>query len=214
MTSDSNTATPSRSESQEAAGISGLQPPIARRHAVEHVRHDDPRIDHYAWLQDKNNPEVIAYLNAENAYTDAVLQGTEAFQVALYQEMLGKILQTDLSVPYRLRGYLYFTRTEEGKQYPIHGRRLDDEGTPEELLLDVNTLAEGHSFLGLGSFDVSDDNHLLAYSVDTTGFRQYSLQIKDLRSGTTLPERIERVTSTAWASDNRTLFYTVEDRNH
>jgi oligopeptidase B len=211
MTSDSNTATPSRSESQEPAGVSGVQPPIARRHAVEHVRHDDPRIDNYAWLQDKKNPEVIAYLNAENAYTDAVLHGTEAFQVALYQEMLGKILQTDLSVPYRLRGYLYFTRTEEGKQYPIHGRRLDDEGTPEELLLDINTLAEGHSFLGLGSFDVSDDNHLLAYSVDTTGFRQYSLQIKDLRSGTTLPERIERVTSTAWASDNRTLFYTVED---
>jgi oligopeptidase B len=213
MSSDSNTVTPSRSESSETSGasIAPPPPPAARRHPVEHVRHDDRRVDNYAWLQEKQNPEVIAYLNAENAYADAVLQGTEAFQEFLYREMLGKILQTDLSVPYRLRGYLYFTRTEEGKQYPIHGRRLDAEGSPEQLLLDVNALAEGHSFLGLGSFDVSDDNHLLAHLVDTTGFRQYTLQIKDLRTGNTLPMRIERVTSAAWASDNRTLFYTVED---
>jgi oligopeptidase B len=213
MSSDSNTVTPSRSESSETSGasIAPPPPPAARRHPVEHVRHDDRRVDNYAWLQEKQNPEVIAYLNAENAYADAVLQGTAAFQEFLYREMLGKILQTDLSVPYRLRGYLYFTRTEEGKQYPIHGRRLDAEGSPEQLLLDVNDLAEGHSFLGLGSFDVSDDNHLLAHSVDTTGFRQYTLQIKDLRTGITLPMRIERVTSAAWASDNRTLFYTVED---
>jgi oligopeptidase B len=215
MTSDSNTAAPSRPESHEPrqAPVAHPQPPVAQRHPVEHVRHDDRRIDNYAWLQDKRNPEVIAYLNAENAYTDAVLHGTEAFQEALYQEMLGKILQTDLSVPYRLRGYLYFTRTEEGKQYPIHGRKLDLGGSPEELLLDVNALAEGHSFLGLGSFDVSDDNHLLAYSTDTTGFRQYTLQLKDLRSGNTLPTRIERVTSVAWAADNRTVFYTIEDEN-
>jgi oligopeptidase B len=213
MNSDSNIATPIRSESQKATGPSQSrpQPPVARRHAAEHVRHDDRRIDNYAWLQNKKDPEVIAYLEAENAYTGAALQGTEPFQEALYQEMLGKILQTDLSVPYQLRGYLYFTRTEEGKQYPIHGRRRDIEGSPEELLLDMNALAEGHSFLSVGSFDVSDDNHLLAYSLDTTGFRQYTLQIKDLRSAATLPERIERVTSAAWASDNRTLFYTVED---
>jgi oligopeptidase B len=215
MTSDSNTAAPSRPESHEPpqASVAHPQPPVARRHPVEHVRHNDRRIDNYAWLQDKRNPEVIAYLNAENAYTDAVCHGTEAFQETLYQEMLGKILQTDLSVPYRLRGYLYFTRTEEGKQYPIHGRKLDVGGSPEEMLLDVNALAEGHSFLGVGSFEVSDDNHLLAYSTDTTGFRQYTLQIKDLRSGTTLPTRIERVTSVAWAADNRTVFYTIEDQN-
>jgi oligopeptidase B len=215
MTSDSNTVAPSRPESREPpqAPLAHPHPPVARRHPVEHVRHEDRRIDNYAWLQDKRNPEVIAYLNAENAYTDAVLHGTEAFQETLYQEMLGKILQTDLSVPYRLRGYLYFTRTEEGKQYPIHGRRLDVGGSGEELLLDVNALAEGHSFLGVGSFDVSDDNHLLAYSTDTTGFRQYTLQIKDLRSGNTLPTRIERVTSVAWAADNRTVFYTIEDEN-
>jgi oligopeptidase B len=213
MKPDTNTATPSLPGSQEGFGAPVVQPqpPIAHRHPVEHVRHDDRRVDNYAWLQDKKNPEVIAYLNAENAYTDAVLHGTEVLQEALYQEMLGKILQTDLSVPYRLRGYLYFTRTEQGKQYPIHGRRRDADGAPEELLLDLNVLAEGHSFLGLGSFDVSDNNHLLAYSVDTTGFRQYTLHLKDLRSGDTLPGQIERVTSSAWACDNRTLFYTVED---
>jgi oligopeptidase B len=197
--------------SSQASSDDALRPPIARRHAVEHVLHGDRRIDHYAWLREKQNPEVIAYLNAENAYTDAVLQATEAFQEKLYQEMLGRILQTDLSVPYRLRGYLYFTRTAEGKQYPIHCRQIDAEGSPEEILLDLNALAEGHSFLSLGMFAISDDNHLLAYSVDTTGFRQYILHVKDLRSGATLPRRIERVTSAAWAADNHTLFYTVED---
>src|SRR6266852_3981858 len=140
-----------------------------------------------------------------------ILQPTEAFQEKLYQEMLGRILQTDLSVPYRLRGYHYFARTEEGKQYAFHCRRRDAEAAPEELLLDLNLLAEGHSFLGMDSFEVSEDNHLLAYSTDTTGFRQHLLQVKDLRTGTTLPERFERVTSVAWASDNRTLFYSVED---
>jgi len=213
MTSDTNTGAPTCPDTQETRNASTEvpQPPVARRHPVEHVIHNDRRIDPYAWLREKQNPEVVDYLKAENAYTDAFLHGTEAFQEALYQEMLGKILQTDLSVPYRLRGYFYFTRTEEGKQYPIHSRRLDTDGAPEEWLLDVNALAEGQSFLGLGSFDVSDNNHLLAYSIDTTGFRQYTLQIKDLRTGVILPERIERVTSAAWASDNRTLFYTVED---
>ena len=200
--SNSNTVTPP---------VELATPPVARRHPVEHVIHGDRRIDNYNWLHDKNNPEVIAYLNAENAYTDSVLAGTEAFQEKLYQEMLGRIQQTDLSVPYRLRGYLYFSRTEEGKQYSIHFRKQDAENSTDDLLLDLNALAEGHSFLGLGSFDVSDDNGLLAYSIDLTGFRQYTLQIKDLHTNETLGERIERVTSAAWASDNRTLFYTVED---
>ena len=213
MTPDANTATPSRPESETNANSPvAPQPPVARRHAVEHVIHGDRRIDNYAWLREKQNPEVIAYLNAENAYTDAVLHDTEAFQEKLYQEMLGRILQTDLSVPYRLRGYSYFTRTEEGKQYPIYCRKREAGNSPDELLLDLNTLAAGHSFLGLDSLELSDDNELLAYSLDTTGFRQYTLQIKDLRDAHTLPERIERATSVAWASDNKTLFYTVEDK--
>ncbi len=209
MNPDANTATPA--PTQETSSGTILKPPVARREPVEHVLHGDRRIDHYAWLRHKENAEVIDYLNAENAYTDAILKPTEKFQEKLYQEMLGRILQTDLSVPYKLRGYLYFTRTEEGRQYAFHCRRRDAEGAAEELLLDLNLLAEGHAFLGLGSFDVSEDNHLLAYSIDNTGFQQYLLQVKNLRAGTTFPERFERATSVAWASDNRTLFYTVED---
>ncbi len=209
MIPDANTATPVSAQENSAATI--LKPPVARREPVEHILHGDRRVDHYAWLRQKESPDVIGYLNAENAYTDAILKPTEPFQEKLYQEMLGRIQQTDLSVPYKLRGYFYFTRTEEGKQYAFHCRRRDAEGAPEELLLDLNALAEGHSFLGLGSFDVSEDNHLLAYSTDTTGFRQYELHVKDLRTGATFPERFERVTSVAWASDNCTFFYTVED---
>jgi oligopeptidase B len=209
MNQDSKTATPT--SAQETSAGTAFKPPVARREPEEHVLHGDRRVDHYAWLRHKENPEVIAYLEAENTYADAFLKPTEPFQEKLYQEMLGRILQTDLSVPYRLRGYNYFTRTEEGKQYAFYCRRRDAEGAAEELLLDLNLLAEGHSFLGLGSFDVSEDNHLLAYSTDTTGFRQYVLQVKDLRTGATLSDRFERVTSVAWASDNRTLFYTVED---
>jgi oligopeptidase B len=207
---------------------SAVSPPVARRQPVEHVMHGDARIDDYGWLREKSSAEVLAYLNAENAYTAAVLGPTAAFQEQLYREMLGRIQQTDLSVPYRLRGYDYFTRTAEGQQYPVHARRLAPPGAsgagestassaetpgaaPEEVLLDLNALAAGHSFLGLDAFDVSDNNSLLAYSLDITGFRQYTLQIKSVRTGETLPESIERVTSTAWAADNHTLFYTVED---
>jgi oligopeptidase B len=197
--------------SNEKNGNTPPSPPLARREPVETLLHGDRRVDHYAWLRHKENPEVIAYLEAENAYTDAILGPTEPFQEALYQEMLGRILQTDLSVPYRLRGYLYFTCTEEGKQYPVHCRRVDAGGSLDEMLLDLNRLAEGHSFLGLGASDVSNDNQLLAYALDTTGFRQYTLHIKNLWSGRDFPEAIERVTSAAWAADNRTLFYTVED---
>ncbi|HEY2545632.1 MAG TPA: hypothetical protein VGI46_06175, partial [Candidatus Acidoferrum sp.] len=188
-----------------------IAPPLARREPVETVVHGDRRVDHYAWLREKDNPEVIAYLEAENGYTDAILRPTENFQEALYQEMVGRILQSDVSVPYRLRGYLYFTTTEQGKQYPIRCRRVDSGGSLDEVLLDMNRLAEGHSFLGLGAIDVSSDNQLVAYALDTTGFRQYTLHIKNLWSGRDFPEAIERVTSAAWAADNRTLFYTVED---
>ncbi|HZC65680.1 MAG TPA: oligopeptidase B, partial [Candidatus Dormibacteraeota bacterium] len=194
-------------------------PPIAIRKPEEHVIHGDARRDDYGWLRNKGDAAVIAYLSEENRYTDAVMRGTEQLQESLYQEMLGRILQTDLSVPYRLRGYDYFTRTEEGKQYPMHARRAlrtsesgsNENDSPEQLLLDLNVLAEGHSFLGLGSFDVSDDNNLLAYSTDVTGFRQFTLHVKSLRTGETFADRIDRVTSTAWASDNHTIFYTVED---
>src|ERR1700737_651068 len=191
--------------------VKGITPPVARMQPAESIVHGDRRVDPYFWLREKENPEVLDHLRAENAYTDAFMRNTEPLQETLYQEMLGRIQQTDLSVPYRLRGYLYYTRTEEGRQYPIHCRRRNTQDAVEEILLDLNTLAEGHSFLGLGSFDISDDNQLLAYSIDTTGFRQYTLQIKNLRTGHTPPFRRGRVPSTPWAPDNRTLFYTVED---
>src|SRR5262245_36835464 len=188
------------------------QPPVTARKPVEHRIHGDLRIDDYAWLREKENPEVIRHLQAENAYTDAILRPTETFQETLYHEMLSRIQQTDLTVPYRLRGYLYSTKTIEGQQYPLHLRRpADDANADDDFLLDLNVLAKGHSFLGLGSFDVSDDNQLLAYSTDTTGFRQYTLQINDLLAGQLLPFRAERVTSAAWSADNQHLFYVVED---
>jgi oligopeptidase B len=188
------------------------QPPVAARKPAAHLLHGDLRSDDYAWLREKENPAVIEHLQAENAYTDATLKPTEAFQESLYNEMLSRIQQTDLSVPYRLRGYLYSSKTIEGQQYPLHLRRIADHANAaDQTLLDLNSLSQGHSFLGLGSFEVSDDNHLLAYSTDTTGFRQYTLQIKDLRTAELLPFRVERVTSAAWSADNRFLFYVVED---
>jgi oligopeptidase B len=209
MNPDAKTAAPA--PTQETSADRVTKPPVARREPVEHVLHGDRRVDHYAWLRHKENPEVIAYLKAENAYTDATLKPTETFQEKLYQEMLGRIQQTDLTVPYTLRGYQYFTKTFEGLQYPLYFRQPGTAFFDEQLLLDLNALAEGHSFFSVESFEVSEDNHMLAFSIDNTGFRQYVLQVKDLSTGTTLPERFERVTSVAWASDNRTLFYTVED---
>lgn len=197
------------SPSPAKSGPAGLHPPLALREPVEHVIHNDRRVDHYAWLRDKQDPRVLAYLSAENDYASAYLKSTEAFQEKLYQEMLGRILQTDLSVPYTLRGYEYYTRTVEGRQYSIYCRR-SPQNPAEQVLLDLNVLAQGHSFLGLGLFEVSDDNHLLAYATDVTGFRQYTLEIKDLRTNQLL-FRAERVTSAAWSADNRTLFYVVED---
>ncbi|HEY2118092.1 MAG TPA: S9 family peptidase [Candidatus Acidoferrum sp.] len=221
MATDSNSA--KTSYSPEQADRRPLQPPAAHRETLEHVVHGDRRLDDYVWLRHKEDPRVLEHLNQENAYTDAYLKPTEGLQEKLYQEMLGRILQTDLSVPSRLRGYSYYSRTEEGKQYSIYCRRAEsarslvDDGspfpneTPEETLLDLNVLAEGYSFLGLGCFEVSDDNQLLAYATDTTGFRQYTLEIKDLRRRETLPFRVPRVTSVAWSADDQVLFYVVED---
>jgi oligopeptidase B len=212
MEPETKSAMPSYSPDDSGAGTAGApRPPTAQREPVEHVIHGDRRIDHYAWLRQKDDPRVREYLQEENDYAEAYMKSTAEFQEELYQEMLGRILQTDLSVPYLLRGYSYFSRTEEGKQYPIYCRRLEDPDAREEVLLDLNVLAEGHSFLGLGMFEVSDDNQLLAYATDTTGFRQYTLEVKDLRIGELLPFRMERVTSVAWSSDHKAFFYVVED---
>lgn len=186
-------------------------PPVAKKVAKELTLHDDVRVDNYFWLREKKNPDVIAYLEAENAYTAAVMKPTEKLQEKLYQEMLGHIKQTDLTVPYRKGDYTYYSRTEEGKQYPIHCRKENLPDAKEQITLDLNELAKGEKFLSLAVYLVSDDGNLLAYSTDVTGFRQYTLWIKDLRTGQLLPDRIDKVVTAAWAADNRTLFYTAED---
>jgi oligopeptidase B len=188
-----------------------VQAPAAKKVPHETKIHGLALKDDYFWMREKSNPEVIKHLEAENAYTDEVMAPTKALQETLYKEMLGRIKQTDLSVPYRIGDYFYYSRTEEGKQYSYQCRRKGSMQGPEEILLDLNKLAEGHSFLGLGAFTVSDDGSLLAYSTDTNGYRQYTLHVKDLRTGETLPEAIERTGSVLWATDNKTLFYTTED---
>jgi len=187
------------------------EPPVAPKIEHREVRHGATVIDSYYWFREKSNPELIKYLEAENAYTEAMTKGLKPFEDTLYKEMLGRIKQTDLSVPVRRGNYLYYSRTEEGKQYPIHCRKQGSMDAPEEILLDLNELAKEHKFVGLGAFEVSDDNNLLAYTLDYTGFRQYSLRVKDVRTGQTLPDSTERVTSLEWAADNRTLFLTTED---
>lgn len=186
-------------------------PPIARKIPKIDTLHGEIRVDNYYWLREKKNPEVIAFLEAENSYTAAVMKPTEKLQEVIYNEILTRTKQTDLSVPYRLGEYWYYTRTEEGKQYPIYCRKKGTLEAPEQVVLELNDLAKGHKFLSLGLYQVSDDGNLLAYSVDTTGFRQYQLSFKNLVSGETLADSIGQVNSAVWASDNKTLFYVKED---
>jgi oligopeptidase B len=186
-------------------------PPVAKKVPKTTEINGRELVDNYFWLRDKQNPEVAAYLQAENAYTDAVMKPTEGLQKKLYDEMLSRIKETDVEVPYKEGNYFYYTRTEAGKQYSIYCRKKGSLEAPEELLLDVNELAKGQKFMSVRDFAVSDDGNLLAYSTDNIGFRQYVLAVKDLRSGKLLPDHAERVGSVAWANDNKTIFYTVED---
>jgi len=186
-------------------------PPVAKK--VPHVTEVNgyKLVDNYYWLRDKPNPEVRAFLEAENAYTDSVMKPTEAFQKKLYDEMLSRIKETDVDVPYREGEYFYYVRTEAGKQYPIRCRKKASADASEEILLDINELAKGRTFMSVAAFAVSPDGNRLAYSFDNTGFRQYQLAVKDLRSGKTLVDHADRVGSVVWASDNQTIFYTQED---
>jgi oligopeptidase B len=205
--------------------MSGLQPPVAPRHHTETIVHGVTLVDDYAWLRDKDNPEVLTYLEAENHYAEEETAALAPLREQLYQEMLSHIQQTDISVPFRDGSWWYYTRTQEGLQYGIHCRKpaalFTDPATdpaigpapdaPEFILLDGNQLAEGHAFFAIGESSITDDDRWLAYTTDTTGFRQYTLHIKDLFTGQILPGAVERVGSIVWAADNRTLFYSVED---
>jgi oligopeptidase B len=186
-------------------------PPVAKEVPKITEIHGRNLLDDYFWLRDKKNPEVKAYLEAENAYTDAVMKPTEPLQRHLYDEMLSRIKETDVDVPYKDGDYFYYSRTETGKQYPIRCRKKNSVNAAEEVVLDVNEAAKGQTFMALGAYSVSDDGNLLAYSTDNTGFREYTLAVKDLRTGNLLPDHVEKTGSVVWANDSKTLFYTVED---
>ncbi|MBD2034207.1 S9 family peptidase [Leptolyngbya sp. FACHB-321] len=191
---------------------STVLPPIADKQPHRLSIHGDDRTDDYFWLRYRDEPNVIAYLEAENDYTKAVMAHTESLQTALYDEMLARIQETDLSVPYRKGDYYYYSRTETGKAYPIYCRKAGSLDAPETVLLDQNALAEGHDFFELGLFDISPNHQLLAYSVDTTGSERYTLFFLDLATGQLYPETIlETGYGFAWGNDNQTIFYTLMD---
>ncbi len=188
-------------------------PPRAERRPRTNNHHGEQLVDDYGWLRDREDPAVLAYLEAENQYGDAMLAPLAPLRETLYQEMLGRIKQTDLSVPYRDGGFWYYQRTEEGKQYPIYCRRVGAVDGVEEVVLDLNVLGAGHSYVGLGAYSVSSDGRLLAYSIDLTGFREYTLRVVDLASRADLIAPIEHAGSAAWAADDRTLFFTTENES-
>ena len=187
------------------------RPPVAERVPKVDTLHGETRTDDYFWMKRKTDPKVVTYLEAENAYTDAMTAHTAALRDSLYQEMLGRLKQTDLSVPYRAQGYWYYTRTEEGKAYPIICRRRGTMSAPEEVVLDQNELAAGKKFHALGGFDVSPDGQRLLYLQDTTGYREYTLYVKDLQTGRLVDSIPNAWSGTAWADDNRTFFYMTAD---
>lgn len=189
-----------------------LQPPIAKKIPKMLKAHDDVRQDDYFWLNDRDNPEVIAYLNEENAYFDAVTSKYKDFENALFEEMKARIKEDDSSVPYKYNGYWYQVKYETGKDYPIYVRKKDSLDSPEELLFDCNVMAKGHAYFKLTGLSVSPDNMMIAFGVDTVGRRNYTLQVKNLTDGAIVSDTIENTTGSAtWANDNKTLFYTLRD---
>ncbi|HEX6386401.1 MAG TPA: S9 family peptidase [Anaerolineae bacterium] len=194
--------------------IEQSSPPIAPERPYELTLHDHTRVDNYYWLRQRDNPDVVAYLEAENAYTKAVMAHTEALQEALYREMVGRIQETDTSAPVRDKDYYYYSRTEADQQYNIYCRKHMSLEAEEEVLLDLNAIAAaaGYDYLKLGVFKPSPDHRRLAYSLDSNGSERFTLYVKDLATGGLLPDEIPNTFySVEWANDNRTLFYTTQD---
>jgi len=197
---------------QTQLATSGNIPPLAPKIPKDVTVHGDKRIDDYFWLRDRENPAVIDYLKAEDRYMENVMAPTKPLQDTLYAEMLGRIKETDSSAAHPDGAWLYYSRSEQGKQYRIYCRkpRQGDSGA-EQVLVDLNELGKGDKFIGIGAYEVSNDGNLLAFSIDRTGHRDYALLIKDLRTGALVPQTVGTVSSVAWAADNTTLFYTQED---
>lgn len=188
------------------------KPPIAQKIPYEMVMHGDSRVDPYYWMNERDTEKVINYLNAENDYTKALMSSTEKLQETLFNEIKGRIKEQDESVPYFENGYHYYTRYEEGKEYPIYCRKVESLDTPEEIMLDVNILAEGYAYYSVQGVSVSPSNNILAYGVDTVSRRQYTIYFKDLSTGELLDSKISKTTgAVAWANDNKTVFYSVID---
>ncbi|WP_026838743.1 S9 family peptidase [Gillisia sp. JM1] len=189
-----------------------IYPPKAKKIAKELKAHNTIRNDDYYWMNDRENPEVISYLEQENEYNEQMTAHTKQFQADLFDEMKARIKEDDSSVPYKLNGYWYLTRFKKGKDYPIYSRKKESLDAPEEILFDVNEMAEGHEYYSLGGLNVSSDNKLIAFGVDTVSRRNYTIQVKNLQTGEILKEKIKTTTGgSTWANDNKTLFYTKKD---
>ena len=191
---------------------STMNPPIAKKMPKELIIHGHTRVDDYYWLNERENPEVIKYLEDENAYTKSVLKSTEKFQEELFNEMKSRIKETDQSVPYEKNGYFYYTRYEEGKEYPIYCRKKGSLDSNENILLNVNEMAVGYEYFQVNGLSISPDNNFLAYGVDTVSRRMYTIHIKNLNTGEVFKDQIPVTEGyAAWANDNKTLFYTKKD---
>ena len=194
-----------------------MKKPSAKRSPRELTTHGDVRIDNYYWLNERENPEVIEYLEQENNYQEMMMKDTEPLQNQLYEEIVGRIKQDDVSYPVKRNGYYYYTRYEEGKEYPVYCRRKDNMDNPEQILLDGNKMAEGYHYFDIGAYSVSPDNELIAYSIDTVSRRQYDIYIKGIDGGDeqrSFPEVIKNTTGNmVWANDNETIFYSVKDES-
>ena len=189
-----------------------IKPPVAEKIKKELTIHGDTRIDNYYWLNERENPKVIEYLKAENEYKEAVMKHTETLQENLYNEIVGRIKQTDMSVPFKTEGYYYYSRFEEGKEYPVYCRKKESLKAEEEILLNVNEMAEGYGFYHVAGLTVSTNNNLIAFGVDTVSRRKYTIHFKDLTTGEILPDEIPNTAGqAAWANDNKTVFYSIKD---
>lgn len=191
-----------------------MKPPVPKKVPKVLKIHGYEVTDNYAWMRDRNTPKdaaIVDYLTEENKYVETFMGQHKSFVASLYKEMLGRIKQSDLSVPTRIGEYWYFNKTEESKQYATYLRSKAKDGSASEVLLDVNEMAKPYKFYSVGAFEVSDDGNMLAFSTDTTGYRQYTLQFKNLKTGEILPIKIERVTSTEWSGDGKYFFYAQED---
>src|SRR5680860_581071 len=189
-----------------------IMPPVANKITKELITHGDTRIDNYYWMNDREDPEVIAYLEAENTYKEAILKHTEPLQAKLFDEIKAKIKQEDESVPYKKKGYFYYSRTVPEKEYNLVCRKFGSLDAEEEILLDVNQMADGYEYFALGGSSVSPDNKLIAFGIDTLSRRNYTIYIKNLEPGEILNDVIPLTTGGAtWANDNKTIYYVLKD---